>query len=94
MTLTDIVSKMQRGLDKHPLESRLKFDCGSDGAITLADGQARLADDPVDCTIHISATNLGKLVSGNMNLMTAFAMGKIKVSGDMTVALKLGQMLS
>jgi putative sterol carrier protein len=34
-----------------------------------------------------------KLLSGKLNPMTAFALGKIKVSGDMSVALKLSQLV-
>ena len=93
MALQDIAAKMQRGLDKRPLAEVIKFDCGEDGAITLQDGQALLEDHPAQCTIHISLPNLEKLLAGNLNPMTAFAMGKIKVSGDMTLAMKLGQLV-
>ncbi|WGW04598.1 SCP2 sterol-binding domain-containing protein [Tropicibacter oceani] len=93
MPLTDIAAKMQRGLDKHPLERSIKFDCSEDGAITLQGGTAHLADLPADCTIRISQANLEKLIAGDLNPMTAFAMGKIKVSGDMSLALKLSQLL-
>ncbi len=91
--LQDIANRMQKGLDKTPLDNSLKFDCGTDGVITLADGQAKLADDPADCTIKISGKNLEKLMAGKLNPMTAFAMGKIKVSGDMSVAMKLSKLL-
>ena len=64
-----------------------------DGAITVTDGKALRQDLPADCTIRISQANLVKLIGGKLNPMTAFAMGKIKVSGDMSVALKLGKML-
>lgn len=93
MALEDIAAKMQRGLDKRPLAEVIKFDCGEDGAITLENAQALLEDRPAQCTIHISEPNLAKLIAGKLNPMTAFAMGKIKVSGDMTLAMKLGQLL-
>lgn len=93
MTLTEIAETMQRGLDRAPLSDSLKFDCGEAGAITLDGGTAHLADQPADCTIRISEDNLGKLIRGQLNPMTAFAMGKLKVSGDMSVAMKLAQLL-
>ncbi|WHZ35149.1 SCP2 sterol-binding domain-containing protein [Sagittula sp. MA-2] len=93
MSLTDIRDKMQRGLDKRPLNEVIKFDCGADGSITLQDGQAVLEDRPAQCTIHMTADNLRKLIQGKMNPMTGFAMGKIRVSGDMALAMKLGQLL-
>ena len=91
--LAGIAARMQKGLDRHSLENTLKFDCGDDGAITLANGQAKLEDGEADCTIRISVANLDKLINGKLNPMTAFAMGKIKVSGDMSVAMKLGKLL-
>ncbi|MBP0483298.1 SCP2 sterol-binding domain-containing protein [Sagittula salina] len=91
--LAEIAEKMQRGLDKRPLAEVIKFDCGADGAITLEGGQALLEDRPAQCTIHMTAENLKKLIAGQLNPMTAFAMGRLKVSGDMALALKLGQLL-
>lgn len=91
--LNDIAGVMQRGLTKNPLDKVIKFDCGEDGVISLVDGQALLADHEADCTIRISEKNLGKLMTGKMNPMTGFAMGKIKVSGDMSLAMKLGQLI-
>lgn len=93
MPLQDIAARMQRGLDRKTLAETIKFDCGEDGAITLEGGKALLEDRPADCTIHISEPNLEKLIAGKLNPMTAFAMGKIKVSGDMGLALKMGQLL-
>ena len=93
MTLPDIAARLQTGLDRRPLENSIKFDCGTDGAITLNGTVAELADRPADCTIGISVGNLGKLISGKLNPMTAVATRKLKVSGDMAVALKLGKLL-
>ncbi|EAQ04038.1 sterol carrier family protein [Pseudooceanicola batsensis HTCC2597] len=93
MALTDIAARLQRGLDEKPLENSIKFDCGEDGAITLDGDTAYLGNRAADCTIRISEANLAKLIAGKLNPMTAFAMGKLKVSGDMSVALKLSQVL-
>ena len=56
-----------------------------DGALEVHDGQA---DDP-DLEVKISDDNLVKLFRGDLNPMTAFMTGKIKVSGDMTLAQRL-----
>ena len=93
MALTDIAAILQKGLDRKPLDNSIKFDCGDDGSITLAGGTAHLDGRDADCTIRISEPNLAKLIAGQLNPMTAFALGKIKVSGDMSVALKLSQLL-
>lgn len=93
MTLADIATRLNAALATRPLDNSIKFDCGDDGALTLSGTEARLADEPADCTIRISEANLVKLLSGKLNPMTAFALGKIKVSGDMSVALKLSQLV-
>ena len=93
MPLTKLTEGLNAGLQTVTLTDTLKFDCGDDGVIVLADGQATNADQATDCTIRISTDNLTRLLKGQLNPMTAFATGKIKVSGDMTVAMKLGSLL-
>ncbi|MCV6594878.1 MAG: SCP2 sterol-binding domain-containing protein [Silicimonas sp.] len=93
MDLQTLADRMQTGLDKRPLDNIIKFDCGDDGVITLADGKALLEDRDAECTIRMSLKNLDRLMNGKMNPMTGFAMGKIKVSGDMALAMKLGQLM-
>ena len=42
-----------------------------------------------DCTVALGIKTLGDLLSGELEPTTGFMMGKFKVSGDMSVALKL-----
>jgi putative sterol carrier protein len=61
-----------------------------DGSIYLyPDGKVTNEDKEADCGIDISAADFKDLLSGNLNAMMAFMMGKLKVSGDMAVALQL-----
>ncbi len=91
--LEQIVTKMQQELENKAFDGSLKFDCGDDGVLVLADGTAGLEDRETDCTIRISQDNLVKLLTGKLNPMTGVMMGKLKVSGDMGVAMKLGSLL-
>ena len=75
------------------LGATLKFDCGADGVVVL-DGKSvpntvDNDDRETDCTIAITRENLAALMSGELEPTTGFMMGKFKVSGDMSVALKL-----
>ncbi len=91
--LQDIADGIQKGLDGKVFDGSLKFDCGDDGVIVLADNAASTEDRETDCTIRISRDNLTKLLTGKLNPMTGVMMGKLKISGDMGVAMKLGQLL-
>lgn len=93
MTLSTIADRIGKGLATSDFTDSLKFDCGADGVIVLSDRAVSMIDGPASCTIRISEDNLAKLIAGKLNPMTGFAMGKLKVSGDMSVALKLGQLL-
>ena len=46
-------------------------------------------DVDADCTVAISLENLNALLTGQLNPVTGFMSGKFKVSGDMSVAMKL-----
>ncbi len=46
-----------------------------------------------DCTITVTLEDLEGLMSGAINPMTAFMTGKIKVAGDMGIAMKLQSLL-
>lgn len=79
--------------DDSGLNAILKFDCGADG-VAVIDGKSvpnsvSNEDRDADCTVAISLENLAALLSGELNPMNGFMMGKFKVSGDMSVAMKL-----
>jgi putative sterol carrier protein len=93
MTFDDIVYLMRKGAEKVGFSDRLKFDCGADGMIHLSPDGVTLADEPADCTIRISTENLTKLIKGELNPMTGVMMGKLKVSGNPAVAMKLAALL-
>lgn len=75
----------------------LKLNLGDVGVVRLdGTGPATVvdnADTDADCTIHISAENLQKLASGDLNPQMAFMMGKLRIEGDMSLALQLGSIL-
>lgn len=72
---------------------RVKFDFGETGVLLL-DGVAEAVtndDAEADATIRISFDNFKKLAKGELGATTAFMMGKLKVAGDMGVAMQLQQ---
>ncbi len=75
------------------LGATVKFDFGAEGVIYL-DGVANpnsVSNDDTDaeCTVQISLEDFESLVAGDLDATTAFMMGKLKVEGDMAIAMRL-----
>ena len=96
MTKTDLVAKMGEHNAFVP-GKRIKLDFGgSEGAIML-DGVANAVteeDGAADTTIKISWADWEALTKGQLDAMTAFMQGKLKVEGDMSNAMQLQGVLS
>lgn len=44
-----------------------------------------------ECTFDVSTKNALKLMDGELNAMMAYMMGKLKIEGDMGIAMKIAQ---
>ena len=80
------------------LGATVKFDFGDDGVIfmdgkTVPNSVANEGDD-ADCTIIMSLENFESMLAGDLDPTTAFMMGKLKVEGDMTIAMKLSSVMN
>ncbi|MGB1449962.1 MAG: SCP2 sterol-binding domain-containing protein [Flavobacteriaceae bacterium] len=52
------------------------------------------SDEEADCTIITSAATLQELQSGDLNPMMAVMGGKVKIAGDMGLAMKVQSLMS
>ena len=93
MGVQEIADKMKSRVESSGFDRSVKFDTGGDGVIVI-DGQTiSTADSETDCTIRLALDDLEDLVSGELNPTMAFMSGKIKVEGDMSVAMALSQLI-
>ncbi len=97
MSLETITSKMREKVGAGGnLGKSVKFDFG-DGVVRVDDSVSPAVVDnqdvPTDCTVKVSMSDFEDIAAGNTNPQMAFMMGKLKVEGDMSVALKLGSIL-
>ena len=74
------------------IESKFKFIL-DDGCIyiddTVSPPNISNEDNDADCTITINNKNFKKLLDKEIDSMHAFMTGKMKIDGEMTVAMKL-----
>ena len=83
--------------DDSGLNATLKFDMGTDGVIVI-DGSSTPntvsnTDTDTDCTVGITLDNLQAMLDGDLEPATGFMAGKLKVSGDMGVAMRLQRVI-
>jgi putative sterol carrier protein len=74
---------------------RVKLDFGADGLIYLdgVDGRVSAEDGAADAVIAVSWADLQALGRGELDPVGALMQGRLRVSGDMGVAMQLPQVL-
>jgi putative sterol carrier protein len=79
------------------LGASLKFDCGDDGVIFIDATQVPniVSNEDVEaqCTVGVALDDLEKMMKGDLDPMAAFSLGKLRLDGDMGVAMKLGNLM-
>lgn len=98
MSLDQITEQMRSRVGQGAgLNKSVKFDFGDDGVVRIDDAAKPAVVDnqdvPADCTVRVSMADFLDIASGKQNPQMAFMMGKLKVDGDMSVAMQLGKIL-
>ncbi len=95
MTKSELTAKMQENSAWLPGKT-VKLDFGDEGTI-LMDGKNGTVTEgagDADTTIKISWDDWQAMAAGQLDGMTAFMTGKLKVEGDMSNAMQLQGVLS
>lgn len=94
MSLQAITDKMSEKVGAaSSLGATVKFNFGADGVI-FVDAKSNPPtvtndDRDADCTISMKMDDFVALTQGDLDPTTAFMMGKLKVQGNMGIAMKL-----
>ncbi|MEL6942272.1 MAG: SCP2 sterol-binding domain-containing protein [Bacteroidota bacterium] len=79
-----------------PIGGSIKFKLDDDVVYLDGTGEENVVseeDKEADCTITTKAETLRKLQTGELNPMMAMMTGKVKIKGDMGLAMKLQSLL-
>lgn len=71
-----------------------KFIIENEGSIMIDGNGVRAGDEDAEVTLKASRDTFEGILNGNVNPATAFMTGKLKIDGNMGVAMQLGQALS
>jgi len=93
-TVDEITQRLSQALQGQAgLGKSLKLDFKGEGFIHV-DGQTVTNDDaPADCTVVVSREDLEAMARGELDPMSAMLRGRLRIKGDMAVAMQLQSML-
>lgn len=79
-----------------PIGAKIKFKLDDEAILIDGTGEGNVVtgdDLEADCVISTSMENFLKLKSGDLNPMMAVMTGKVKIKGDMGLAMKLQSLI-
>lgn len=99
-TFEKIQGRFNEGADLGDLTASYLFkltgDDGGEWSIKIEDGKGEVVDGAIEdpaCTVTMAASDFVGIVRGSANAQMLFMSGKLKVSGNMGLALKLQKVL-
>ena len=81
--------KLPNGFD-----GSVKFEIENEGSVIVSDSGVVESSDESDCTLTADKETFQDIMSGELNSTAAFMQGKLKVDGDMGMAMRLASVLS
>ena len=95
--MSDIVNEavvvLNEKLAGSDFDGTAKFDIEGEGTVMMDENGARAADEEADVTLSADAETFQSMLEGDTNPTSAFMTGKLKIDGDMGMAMKLAAVL-
>jgi len=92
--LSTAVDALNNKIEGQSFDGSVKFELMGVGAIRIDENGVSVDDGEADCTLTADADVFQSLMEGDINPTSAFMTGKLKVDGDMGMAMKLGALLA
>jgi putative sterol carrier protein len=92
--LNQAVAALQDKLGGAGFGGSAKFAIDGEGSVLIDNAGARISDDPADVTLSADVDTFQEILSGTLNPTAAFMSGKLKVDGDMGMAMKLASVMA
>jgi putative sterol carrier protein len=86
-----LLAEKMSGVD---IGGTVKFDIEGEGAIMVDDNGVRAGDEEADVTLSADPETFQGMMEGDTNPTSAFMTGKLKIDGDMGMAMKLASALA
>ena len=93
-SVNQAVAELDAKVSGADFDGTAKFDIEGEGCVMIDSSGARAADEPADVTLSADADTFQEILSGDTNPTSAFMTGKLKVDGDMGMAMKLATVLA
>lgn len=97
MDLAELTNRVQSALGAGSgFTNTVKFDFGAIGKLFIDGGANKVSneDKAADATVQVDFEDFKNIAAGKLDPMMAFMSGKLKVLGDMSVAMKLQSLFS
>ncbi|MCR8826309.1 SCP2 sterol-binding domain-containing protein [Pseudosulfitobacter koreensis] len=96
--MSDVVQEAVKVLNEkmqgQSFSGTAKFDIEGEGSVIIDGEGAHAGDEEADVTLTADAETFQGIINGDTNPTSAFMTGKLKVDGDMGMAMKLASALS
>lgn len=88
--IAQAVTAMNRKIEGRSFDYKVRFELTGEGVFVADQNGARAADEPSDVTLKAKPKVFAAIADGSQNPAAAVMLGKLKISGDMSLALKIG----
>lgn len=96
--MSDVVAEAVKALSEKMggagFDGSAKFEIEGEGALIIDEDGVRAGEEDTDVTLSADVDTFKAILDGDLNPTGAFMAGKLKVDGDMGMAMKLGTVLS